>query len=179
MLPVIILSIENDDDREFMTGLYYQYNRLIYSEAKKILGCDSDAEDVLQDVLEKLIDKLDVLRGLESKKLINYIAECARNRARNVLKARARGPVSLEDQEWSADDDRVENEVLRSVSAAELRSVLDRLKERSAALLRMTYILQFSNEEIARELNIKRDSVRGLLSRARREAFALLKDSEM
>ena len=167
MLPVIILSIENDDDREFMTGLYYQYNRLIYSEAKKILGSDSDAEDVLQDVLEKLIDKLDVLRGLESKKLIN------------VLKARARGPVSLEDQEWSADDDRVENEVLRSVSAAELRSVLDRLKERSAALLRMKYILQFSNEEIARELNIKRDSVRGLLSRARREAFALLKDSEM
>ena len=75
MLPVIILSIENDDDREFMTGLYYQYNRLIYSEAKKILGSDSDAEDVLQDVLEKLIDKLDVLRGLESKKLIKDIAE--------------------------------------------------------------------------------------------------------
>jgi len=30
MIPLCILAIENDDDREFMTNIYNQYQRLIY-----------------------------------------------------------------------------------------------------------------------------------------------------
>ena len=30
MIPIIILAIENDDDREFMTALYMQYHSLMY-----------------------------------------------------------------------------------------------------------------------------------------------------
>ena len=32
MIPLIILSIENDDDRAFMEDLYLSYRRLMFSE---------------------------------------------------------------------------------------------------------------------------------------------------
>ena len=32
MIPYIILTIENDDDREFMADLYRTYHRLLYNE---------------------------------------------------------------------------------------------------------------------------------------------------
>ena len=37
MIPSIILAIEDDDDREFMTGLYKQYQRLMYREILKVV----------------------------------------------------------------------------------------------------------------------------------------------
>ena len=58
MIPYCILAIENDDDREFMSSLYIDYKQLMYSEIRKIIKKDCDAEDIMQDVLEKLIDKI-------------------------------------------------------------------------------------------------------------------------
>ncbi len=177
MLPLIILAIENDDDREFMSMIYYQYNRLMFSEANKIVQNDMDAEDIVQDVIEKLIDKIDVLRVLAPKQLTCYVAEAAKNRARNFMRSTVNSPLPIDtlDQSGRFAED-VELAVLRSVSVVELRVVLKRMKDSTSALLRMKYILQLSNDEIAKELNVKPDSVRALLSRARKEAFAMLKE---
>ena len=46
MIPYCILAIENDDDREFMSSLYIDYKQLMYSEIRKIIKKDCDAEDV-------------------------------------------------------------------------------------------------------------------------------------
>ena len=43
MLPLMIAAIEDEDDKAFMTWLYLQYRRLIYSEIQKIT--DDDVED--------------------------------------------------------------------------------------------------------------------------------------
>lgn len=67
MFPVIILAIENEDDREFMMQLYTQYRALLYSEIYKIVQNEWDADDVLQSVIEKLIDRLSKLREMEHK----------------------------------------------------------------------------------------------------------------
>ena len=67
MFPIIILAIENEDDREFMMQLYTQYRALLYSEIYKIVQNEWDADDVLQSVIEKLIDRLSKLREMEHK----------------------------------------------------------------------------------------------------------------
>lgn len=46
MLPLIIMAIEDEDDKVFMTWLYLQYRRLIYSEVRKIVGNTEEAEDL-------------------------------------------------------------------------------------------------------------------------------------
>lgn len=73
MIPYLILTIEDDDDREFISALYINYQRLMYSEIKKIVKNVQDAEDVMQTVLEKLIDKIPLLRSQKRNQLIKYI----------------------------------------------------------------------------------------------------------
>ena len=63
MLPLVILAIEDENEKAFMTWLYLQYRRLIYSEVRKIVGNTDEAEDLLQSVVEKLIEKVSLLRG--------------------------------------------------------------------------------------------------------------------
>ena len=48
MLPLVILAIEDENEKAFMTWLYLQYRRLIYSEVRKIVGNTDEAEDLLQ-----------------------------------------------------------------------------------------------------------------------------------
>ena len=56
MIPLIILTIEDPDDRQFMENLYQSYPRLIYSEINKILWDSWSADDVMQTVLVRLIN---------------------------------------------------------------------------------------------------------------------------
>lgn len=83
MFPMIILAIENEGDREFMMWLYTQFHALLYSEIRKIVRNDWDTEDLLQNVLEKLIDKIPKLREMDRKGMINYLITAAKNTAHN------------------------------------------------------------------------------------------------
>ena len=47
MLPLMIMAIEDENDKAFMTWLYLQYRRLIYSEIRKVVGDGDEAEDLL------------------------------------------------------------------------------------------------------------------------------------
>ena len=81
MIPIIILTIQDPDEREYMTGLYIKYNRLMYSEIHKIIHDPWDVEDVLQISLVKLIDKISLLRTFERNRLVSYIISKCRNNA--------------------------------------------------------------------------------------------------
>ena len=86
MIPIIILSIENEDDREFMSRLYLDYRKRMFA---KILGYVSDqtaAEDVLHDAVVKLIGKVELLRTLDEKRLACYVTETAKNAAKDFLR---------------------------------------------------------------------------------------------
>ncbi|MCI9650261.1 sigma factor, partial [Oscillibacter sp.] len=86
MLPLMITAIEDENDREFMERLYLQYHRLIYSEVRKLLQNEDEAEDLMQTVVEKLIHKVDLLRDLERRRLVNYVISTAKNTAQNFLR---------------------------------------------------------------------------------------------
>lgn len=102
MLPLVILAIEDESEKVFMTWLYLQYRRLIYSEVRKIVGDTDEAEDLLQSIVEKLIEKLPLLRGMEQSKLVNYIISTAKNTAYNSLRGKEQ-EILWEDQEELAD----------------------------------------------------------------------------
>lgn len=70
MIPYIILTIENDDDREFMADLYRTYHRLLYKEIYEIVQDSWNTEDLMQSLLEKLIDHIDQLRSFDTRQLI-------------------------------------------------------------------------------------------------------------
>lgn len=83
MLPVVILAIEDESDRAFMTQIYLDHERIMYAEMLKMSDNRGIMDDVFQESLIRLIDKIDVLRRLDERKRVNYIITTVRNQMRN------------------------------------------------------------------------------------------------
>ena len=98
MIPYVILAIEDDDDRDFIRWLYIRYERLMYSEIYKIVQDNWATEDILQDTIVKLIDKIELLKQLPEKKRVNYIISASKNTAYTYAKRKMnRDLLSIEE----------------------------------------------------------------------------------
>lgn len=175
MIPVFILAIEDENDREFMTELYLHYNRLMYSTIIKIVHDPSTTEDLLQNVLLKFIDKIQDLRTKDRDHLINYVIAACRNHALNYLRDHGRHEIVYLDgindlAEPSRQDSRIEEIIINQERFDLLAKVWGQLDEHNRILLESYYVLEKSMPEIADELGIKPASVRMALSRARSAA---------
>lgn len=181
MIALLIASIENDSDREFLESLYNTYNRLMLSEIRKIVKESCDAEDILHTVIIKLINRVALLRTLSRNKLVNYIIVASRNTTLNHLRAQARRSSesidNLPDDFDSEGFDPVDK-VTYAETLENFREAYLRLDEKNRTLLDMKYTLEKNDDEIAAALGIKTDSVRMALTRARGKAKALIKETE-
>lgn len=181
MIPYAILAIEDESDREYMTSLYIEYHRLMYSEIKKLLSDKEAIEDVLQSTLVKLIDKISLLRRFDRTHLVNYIIVSCRNTARNELRYRSRHPAFSFDETFDGSEPDsafapIEEQILHTDSLARLAQVWDKLDERSRYLLEARYILEKTDADIAADLGIQAKSVRMALTRARKVARVLMEE---
>ena len=79
IMPLVIQTIENDDDRHFMEQLYTDYSRLMYSTAWKYAVSGVEVEDVVSDSCVALIPKVSLLRGMEPNALGVYVIAKVRN----------------------------------------------------------------------------------------------------
>ena len=124
--------------------------RLIYSEVQKLIQNEDEAEDLMQTVVEKLIHKVDLLRDLERRRLVNYVISTAKNTAQNFLR-----------------NTRPQARVWDLSSLSRVWAALD---EKTRYLLSARYILNKSGREIAEDLQMPPDNVRMALVRARKKA---------
>ena len=172
MIPFVIAAIEDDDDRYFMESLYHAYKRLMFSEIRKILHDTWDAEDAMQTALEKLIDKIPLLRTLGRDQLVNYVISTAKNTALNTVREHKRATQFTFDETIdSLDDSRSSDSALERLELIEMMQAVNEawasLDEKYRRILEMKYILERSNEEIAKEFGVGSNSVRMLVTRAR------------
>ena len=181
MIPYCILVIEDDADRDFMSSLFIEYQRLLYKEIYDILRNPWNTEDVLQETLVKLIERIPELRKEEQPTLISYITAAARHTAYNFLRSQKKSTqLSMEDyldQAASQDEWRqIETHLIQKEEIDKLVQNWPQLDSRSKYLLEGRYILGKSDEILAEELSIKPSSVRMALTRARQCAYRLLID---
>ena len=179
MIPICILTIESESDREFMTRVFVEYQRLMYATIAKIMPNQWSTEDVLQSTLIKLIDKIEVLKSLSHEQMVNYLIVACRNTAYNQIRYdKNHSSISFEDyivdDEPSSDSSLVEDQILLHATLNALSNVWHQLDARTQYLLEARYILDKSPEEIALDLGIKPDSTRMALTRARKKAAQLM-----
>lgn len=156
MIPYCILIIEDDSDREFMSKLYLSYHRLMYREIFKIVNDPWVTEDLMQEVLIKLIDRVKELRTKDRQHLINYVITASKNRARNYMRDSHRNrEISFDDQVDYATPylgrDEIEIHLIQKDRLRKLISAWHKLDERSRLLLEKYYFLEMSCTEIAEE----------------------------
>lgn len=173
MIPLIILAIESPEDREYMTHLYLEYERLMYWEINKYIDTPWDADDIMQTVLVKLIVKLQELQKKEPRKRSAYIMATCRNTAFNFLKKNNRiSEFEFEFQEQDdVDDDSNTPEafVVQQEEYDILYIAWKALDRKTIYLLEARYVLEKSVKEIAEDLGIPQNHVRTALSRARKK----------
>lgn len=180
MIPLVILAIESPEDREFMTVLYKKYYRLMYWQIYQIIDNPWDADEVLQESVIKLIRKIDELKKKDKNRLVVYIIVTCRNCAINyaVKSARIKEFEFYDLDGVSVNGNPPETQLILEEEYQELLAAWKEMDMKTRYLLEAKYVLQKSNEEIAKELNIKPNSVRMYLSRARNKLKAKIKNRE-
>ena len=179
MIPYAILTLENESDREFMSSIYIQYERLMYSSIRTVTQDSWLVDDIFQTTFEKLIDKVHLLRTLNRDRLVNYLIVASRNTAYNLCHYQDRynrNSIFNLCDEPSSDQSfpDIEEYIILQNQLESFCKVWPKLDENSKYILEAKYILEMTDGEIAADLNIKPSSVRMALSRARKNAMSLL-----
>lgn len=185
MFIMVISAMESDDNKAFMLNLYNEYYGLVRKTIYNITRDADHAEDLTNDTFIKLIEKVSVIRTLDSCKLAAYVVYTSRSVAINFIKHRDvqkkyayYGKDLVSPEKIPSQEDSIEAKIIHQEQIEELVKAILKLPEKHKDLLYFKYILEMDDREIAGIFRIAPDSVRQYLTRARRKAKALM-DKEM
>lgn len=182
MIPIALYSIEDDYERNFMINLYNKYYQISKNKAYSILHDYDEAEESVQDAFVKLIENLPRIIKLEPAKLSVYVIITVKNVAIDHYRKKR----NVCDKEYSFRDDEIlektaddkplpEDLYLKKEELEELSNALKKLPEKSKIILEAKYILGQTDREIGEMIGVSEKSVRMYLTRARRQAYELMK----
>lgn len=174
-------KINNDEDREYMANLYVNYYTLMRKHVLQILRDTEQVDDVIIETCIKLINKISLLRTFKNDILSSYITYAARNSAIDFIKHRDAASkwlfYGLENDLIALlpDNRKIPEELLlEKENLYELYKVLDKLSQKDRNILEFKYFFKMTDKKIGEIFDIKQDSVREYLSRARKKAYKLL-----
>lgn len=166
-------------EQTFMTGLYEEYERLLFYVAGQCTSDLFEQEEIVQTALLQLLSKEETLKGLPPRTLASYLGTTVRNTAISYRRKqeKARGQeVPLEDAA-EVEETRLptlDALLIRTENRAALLDAFHRLREEDRLLLTGKYILHQSDDELAQQLQCKPESIRTKRFRARKRFLTLL-----
>jgi len=137
-------------DADEFEALYDEYHRLVYGIALRVLSDSAAAEDVTQAVFLKVWSSPQLFRG---GNFAAWIARVARNRALDVLRARA----SHAEDEIPATlpaEDALEDTALKHLNAERVRDALAQLPPEQRAPIELGFFGGATHEQIARQSGV-------------------------
>ena len=169
--------------REAFRHIMQRCNQRLFRVARSVIGEDSEAEDVLQESYMRAYRKLDTFRG--DAALLTWLTSIVLNEARGRLRKR-RNMVGVEQIDLAADDSHVvafpskfgSEDPAVGAARAQIRHLLERAIDELPPAFRTVYMMreveECSVEETATQLDIKPETVKTRLFRARRQLRASL-----
>ena len=182
MLAMAIAVIENDGDRSLVESLYTKYYALMLRKAQSMVRDRQAAEDVVEAVMLRLIERIDLLRGCNRASLRSYLVACVRNEAIDRIRraGRLQALDDAGDQLENLPDEALRAEV-RLIHEGQIQAViraLEALDDRERLALRMKYYDGMTEAAIARLFGMSRSGIRKVIDRARQRVGAQLRREE-
>ena len=174
VLPLSILLIENDEDRQFLTEQYLQYRPLMYKIASQFFSDNyAEMEDAVSSAVERLCKKCETLKQVECNKRASYIVSTVRNvclsRLREIGRQRRNRDYAPDaevvDSIPSPED--VQGIVFDRVFASDLLDGFPELSEKDKDLIRLRHIDLLGYDIIAQQVGITEIAARTAVSRAK------------
>ena len=166
MIPIVIMAIEDESDRDYITGLFLKNERGMYAMALKIVKEHHTACDMVSESCLKMIEKISYLRAISAQKQTPYILSIVKNTSLMYLRQR-RSENNWLDCAAALQDD-LDAALISEAESQVIRQALKSLKPRERDLLEMKYFSQMDDEKICQQMRISRNSVRYYLTLARR-----------
>ena len=180
MIPLAILLIENDGERDFLSEMYLQYRALMYKTAIDFFGKGSDeVEDAVSASVERMCKYCHAFQAIECNKRASYLVLLVGNVCRDRLREAARRRTVCDDsfsdeeieQMTGADD--VYETIFDRAYAVELLDSFEALSERERDLILMRHVDMMEYSEMAAALNMQEGAIRTVLSRAKKHLESL------
>lgn len=179
MLPMVIMTMEDEDNREYMTRLYRDYQALMLKTAWEYSQDSATVEDIVSDSCVSLIQHLNQLKAMDKPALRAYIVITVRNKALDDLRRQAlrrKNFVTMDENTLDSLEETTSFE--RKLS---LRQEMETVREAIANLpadeqdvLRMKFFRHMTDKEIAACMEIAENRVRVLIMRSRKKLKQML-----
>jgi len=137
-------------------SLYDEYHRLVYGVALRVLSDPGSAEDVTQAVFMKIWSTPEIFR---TGNFPAWIVRVARNRAVDVLRARAARPADEVPESMPAADG-LEETALARIEAEQVRSAMTLLPPEQRELIELGFFGGITHEEMARSTGVPLGTVK-------------------
>ena len=157
-------------DNELLDELFRKYQKPMYSAALQITASPELADESVQEAGLKIMKHVDTLRSMPEDELRKWLKVMVKNTALNILR-REKKYVLTDEEPDKAVYNSVENQSAYNTLLALIRS----MPEGTRQLLEMKFVLEYSNGEIARLLDISENAVGVRIHRAKTKLIDLLK----
>lgn len=166
-------------DQAFFNEFYSKYSKFMFYTARKYTTSKVECEDIVQETVVRLIGNIATLRDLSDYRCVKYIALTVKSAFLDIEKRKG--------QDFSVPMD---DEMLEALMKADILSPKDmpdltaktsiaqlkkELSPRDWLVLEGKYILGYSQEELGQMIGVSPDSIRMILSRAKKKARMILR----
>ena len=164
-----LVDLSRGGDHEAYAELVHRHLKRVFAICLSLLGELADAEDAAQEVFVKGYERMGSLR--DRGRFSGWIDQIARNRCRDMLRARRRNP------------ERPLSPVVDEISAlveddfSDLKAALARLPEEHRLPLLIYYFDGKDTSTLARELGLTQGGACARLHRARHQLRKLLEEA--
>lgn len=179
MLPMVIMTMEDEDNREYMTRLYRDYQALMLKTAWEYSQDSGTVEDIVSDSCVALIQHLNQLKAMDKPALRAYIVITVRNKALDDLRRQAlrrKNFVTMDENTLDSLEETTSFE--RKLSLRQemeiVREAIANLPADEQDVLRMKFFRHMTDKEIAACMEIAENRVRVLIMRSRKKLKQML-----
>lgn len=182
MLLDIMLAALGEDDRDFVSGIFEEYGKQMYSIALDILKNEHDADDALQETMYKIIKYVDKFADDDKSKIRNKIMIGLRASIRNTSFRQYRKQQNKNKHErdffYESDEDEsaiVDDIVIKGEDCRKIKDALLGLSSDLQDTVNLVYYCDFSCVEAAKFLGVTDNAVRNRLYQARKKLKEVLR----
>ena len=181
--PPAVPPAAPDSAGDALQGLFEEHHRLMFHTAYRVTGNASDAEDVLQTIFLRLLNRPP--QSLDTAKAGGYLRRAAINASLDLIRSRKRSRLVALDQqvlEEVGPSSAVESDPARRFASLELRDRLRRelakVNPRAAEMFVLRYFEGYRNSEIGPMMGTSRMTVAVTLHRLRKRLGAALAEED-
>lgn len=160
-----------DGNEEAYREVFNQYYRIVHGVSNQILKDYNEAEDVTQEVFERVFKYLPRFKASNNCTLATWIRRIALNRSMDYL-SKKKPQGTLVDPDHA---NNIEHIIESKETLSEVFTAMNELSEQDRALLRMVADEDSTYADLALVFQTEPTKIRGRLYRARKKLRSILK----